>query len=345
MNKTVLNMSLGMDSYDIILERGALDKVGEYLNISRKVLIVTDSGVPAAYSEKVAAACKEPYIVTVPSGEKSKSFEMYQKILSVMCEKEFTRSDCVVAVGGGVCGDLAGFCAASYMRGVDFYNIPTTVLSQVDSSIGGKTAIDFGGYKNIVGAFHQPKRVIIDGSVLETLPERRIADGLSEALKMAATYDAELFGLFEKSTREEIFDSVLDEIILGSLKIKKDVVEKDERETGLRKILNFGHTVAHALESCEDFQGYYHGECVAIGMLPMCCGEVRERITAQLLKIGLPTKPFGDREKVLSAIAHDKKLSGTTLSAVYAPKIGEYEIRKVELSEYRRELSEYFESI
>ena len=345
MTKTVLNMNLGADSYDIVVEKGALDKAGEYFDLQRKVLIVTDSGVPAEYSGKISGASKMPFVVTIPEGEKSKSFVMYEKLLSVMCSEGFTRSDCVVAVGGGVCGDLAGFCAASYMRGIDFYNVPTTVLSQVDSSIGGKTAIDFCGYKNIVGAFHQPKRVIIDTDVLATLPERRIADGLSEALKMAATCDRKLFELFENSTKEEIFGKNLPEIIIGSLKIKKSVVEKDEKETGLRKVLNFGHTVAHALESCEDFSGYYHGECVAIGMLAMCDGETRDRIKAQLCKIGLPTMPFGEKEKTLSAIEHDKKLSGTTLSAVYVPEIGKYEIRKEELSEYKKKISEYFESI
>lgn len=344
MDRKILQMSLGEHSYDIIIERGALSKASEYMKLSRKVLIVTDSGVPKQYSQTVAQCCETPYIVTIPQGEASKSFDCYKEILAVLCEKEFTRTDCVVAVGGGVCGDLAGFCAATYMRGIDFYNIPTTVLSQVDSSIGGKTAIDFGGYKNIVGAFHQPKCVIIDNNVLSTLPERRIADGLSEALKMSATYDRELFELFEKSTKEEIFGERIDDIILGSLKIKKDVVEKDEKEIGLRKILNFGHTVAHALEACEDFSGYFHGECVAIGMLPMCKGEVRNRIKAQLEKMGLPTKPFGDREKVLSAIAHDKKLSGDTLSAVYVPEIGKFEIRKVELTEYTDELCEYFKT-
>ena len=344
MEKTVLHMNLSENGYDIIMEKGALKKASEYLKLDRKALIVTDSGVPVNYSETVAAQCKYSRIVTIPEGEQSKSFESYKMILEELCRNEFTRTDCIIAVGGGVCGDLAGFCAASYMRGIDFYNIPTTVLSQVDSSIGGKTAIDFGGYKNIVGAFHQPKAVIIDTDVLATLPERRVADGLSEALKMAATYDKELFEKFEKSSKEEIFTKVLFEIILGSLKIKKDVVEKDEKETGLRKILNFGHTVAHALESCEEFSGYFHGECVAIGMLPMCEGAVRKRIKAQLVKMGLPVEPFGETAKVLSAIAHDKKLSGDTLSAVFVPKIGEYEIRKVNLCEYKEQISHYFEN-
>ena len=338
-------MNLGEHSYDIIVERGALSKASEYMNLKRKVLIVTDSGVPIRYAETVAAQCETAYIMIIEQGEASKCFGSYGEILQIMCEVEFTRSDCVVAVGGGVCGDLAGFCAATYMRGIDFYNIPTTLLSQVDSSIGGKTAIDFGGYKNIVGAFHQPKCVIIDSEVLRTLPRWIIADGLSEALKMAATSDKELFELFERSTRDEIFGELIDEIIIGSLKIKKDVVEKDERETGLRRILNFGHTVAHALEACEDFSGYTHGECVAIGMLPMCNGTVRERIRTQLEKLDLPTKPFGDKDKVLSAIAHDKKLSGSTLSVIYCPEIGEYEIKKADLESFRRELSEYFENL
>ena len=344
MNKTVLHMDLADNGYDIIVEKGAINKAGEYMNLSGKVLIVTDSGVPEQYSKTVANSCGEPYIVTIEQGEASKSFDSYKMILEVLCSKEFTRTDSVVAVGGGVCGDLAGFCAATYMRGINFYNIPTTVLSQVDSSIGGKTAIDFCGYKNTVGAFYQPKAVIIDSEVLKTLPERRIADGLSEALKMAATYDKDLFELFEKSSKEEIYADVIEKIIIGSLKIKKDVVEKDEKEQSIRKILNFGHTIAHALESCEDFSGYFHGECVAIGMLPMCSGKVRERIRAQIEKIGLPTKPFGDKEKILSAVAHDKKLSGSTLSAIYVPEIGEYEIRKVDLDVFRDELSEYLEN-
>ncbi len=245
--------------YDIVLEPGALGRAGELLNLRRRVLIVTDSGVPERYAECVAAQCEKAVTVTVPQGEKSKCFDELQHILKAMLDNSFTRGDCVVAVGGGVVGDLSGFAASCYMRGVDFYNIPTTLLSQVDSSIGGKTAIDFEGVKNIVGAFYQPRKVIIDPEVLSTLSRRQLMAGLCEAIKMAATSDAELFSLIERSTE---LTADLPEIIYRALMIKKKVVELDPRETGLRKILNFGHTIGHAVES---FNGgrLLHGECVA----------------------------------------------------------------------------------
>ncbi|MDO5479698.1 MAG: 3-dehydroquinate synthase family protein, partial [Clostridia bacterium] len=209
-----------------------------------------------------------------PQGEENKNFETYKTVLSALTENGFTRTDCVVAVGGGVVGDLAGFAASSYMRGIDFYNIPTTVLSQIDSSIGGKTAIDFYGYKNIIGAFHQPKKVIIDADVTKTLTKRQIVSGLAEAVKMAATSDKELFSIFENGDYEEHFD----EIIEKSLMIKKAVVEEDVDEKGLRKVLNFGHTVGHAIESNAGLGRFYHGECVALGMLYMADKEAKERI-------------------------------------------------------------------
>ena len=166
------------------------------MNLNRKVLVVTDSGVPEEYSSIIVDAAKEPVLVTLPEGEGSKTLDSFGMLCRRMLDEGFTRRDCVVAVGGGVCGDMAGFAAASYMRGIDFYNVPTTVLSQVDSSIGGKTAIDFGGYKNIVGAFYPPRAVLIDPDTLKTLPARQISNGLSEAVKMALTSDEELFQIF-----------------------------------------------------------------------------------------------------------------------------------------------------
>ena len=156
----IIPVNLPLGSYNITIENGVLKKAGSILNLDRKVLIVTDSGVPEEYAKSVAAQCKAPYIETIPMGEESKSLFVFEKLCKKMLEHGFTRSDCVVAVGGGVCGDLAGFAAASYMRGIDFYNIPTTVLSQVDSSVGGKTAVNFGGVKNIIGAFYQPRRFL-----------------------------------------------------------------------------------------------------------------------------------------------------------------------------------------
>ena len=333
-----LSMNLGADSYDIIVEHGALHKASEYLNLNRKVLVVTDDGVPTDYADTVVAQCKTAVKVVVAQGEESKGFPTFERLCRVMLENGFTRTDAVVAVGGGVVGDLSGFAAASFMRGIDFYNIPTTLLSEVDSSIGGKTAINLGGVKNIIGAFYQPKRVLIDPDVLKTLPKRQIANGLAEAIKMAATFDADLFRLIESESIEENLDT----IIIRSLAIKKSVVECDEKEAGLRRVLNFGHTIGHGIESYEELHGLYHGECVALGMIPMCKGEVRERILAVLKKAGLPTDLHFDADRVYEAVTHDKKADGDRIHVIYAPEIGKYEMKKVSLAEFRQTIKEAF---
>lgn len=321
----IIPVSCKTGSYDIVLEQGALLRVGELLKLDRRVLIVTDDGVPAQYAKSVAEHCKYPVIVTLPQGEATKCFDSYKLLLSKMVGEGFTRTDCVVCVGGGVIGDLAGFVASSFMRGVDFYNIPTTLLSQVDSSIGGKVAIDFEGYKNIVGAFYQPKRVIIDSSVLSTLPKRQIANGLAEAVKMSLTSDEKLFELFETAD----IDKNIDKIIEASLRIKKSVVEEDEKESGLRKILNFGHTVAHGIESDSQMKEWYHGECVAVGMLPMCSSDVRKRLIKVLKKIGLPTKIECSANRVIEAMSHDKKMSGDLITIVTVEKVGQYKMEEI----------------
>ena len=312
-------------NYDIVLEPGAIKKAGELLNLNRRVLVVTDSGVPAQYAETVAAQCSEAVIVTIPQGEQSKCFDEFRHLLSEMLDKSFTRGDCVVAVGGGVVGDLSGFAASCYMRGVDFYNIPTTLLSQVDSSIGGKTAIDFGGVKNIVGAFYQPKKVIIDPEVLETLSRRQLMAGLAEAIKMAATNDKELFELFEKGNIKENIDTIIEK----SLKIKRAVVEQDEKEEDLRKILNFGHTLAHAIESENEMQNLYHGECVALGMIPMCSEEVKNRLIPVLERLNLPTSTAVTADTIINAMRHDKKMSDDKITVIFVNTVGEYEMKEM----------------
>ena len=320
-------------TYDIILERGALKKAGEYLDLDRKVLIVTDSGVPKEYSNTVASDCKNPFIVTVEQGESSKNINNFELLLSKLVEYGFTRSDCIVAVGGGVVGDLSGFVASAYMRGIDFYNVPTSMLSQVDSSIGGKTAIDFMGIKNIVGAFYPPKRVIIDSEALKTLPERHIANGLAESVKMALTHDEELFKIFEYDNIEENIDLIIER----SLMIKKSVVEQDEREGGLRRVLNFGHTLAHAIEAENEMKNLYHGECVALGMLPMCSDNVRVRLAKVLEKLNLPNKiSVCDIEKIVLACRKDKKLQGNDITVVYVPEVGKFKLQKMPFSEYEK---------
>ena len=332
---TKLHLNLGDNSYNIYIGRGLLSEAGELFDLKRRVLIVTDNGVPAEYARTVASGAETAKIITLPRGEGTKSIEGLSAVLSAMCDFGMTRGDCVVAVGGGVIGDLAGFAAASYMRGVDFYNIPTTLLSQVDSSIGGKTAINFSGIKNIVGAFHQPRGVIVDADCLKTLPERQIANGLAEAVKMSMTSDAKLFRKFEEYTRAEILENI-EEIIIASLKIKRAVVESDEREAGLRKILNFGHTFGHGVEAEEEMRGFYHGECVAIGMIPMCEGESRQRLLTVLNKIGLPTEYSGNVESALDFVIHDKKAVAGGVSVIYVPEIGTHLIKKVTIEEFRK---------
>ena len=266
MGREIISVSLGKNSYDILLESGCLKQAGTLLDLDRKVLVVTDDGVPAGYADSIASACLAAEIVRVPQGESSKNFDNFRLLLGRMLAFGMDRGDCVAAVGGGVVGDMAGFAAACYMRGIDFYNIPTTVLSQVDSSVGGKTAIDLDGVKNVVGAFWQPRRVLIDPLTLATLPPRQVANGLAEAVKMALCFDADGFALFEG---ERPLDH-MDEIIERALRIKGSVIEQDEKEQGLRRALNFGHTLGHGIESLYEENGLYHGECVALGMLPMC---------------------------------------------------------------------------
>ena len=290
-------MELGESSYPIIIGKGLLERVSEFFNLERKVFIITDDGVPHKYADTVRSLCKSATVMTVKMGESSKSMATLEKVLIAMSDFEMTRSDCVIAVGGGVVGDLAGFAASIYMRGIDFYNLPTTLLSQVDSSIGGKTAVNLGQVKNSVGSFKQPKAVVVDTDTLSTLSRRHLRNGLCEAIKMAATSNAKLFERFEALDEEDIYSNI-EEIITEALKIKKGVVEVDERENGLRKILNFGHTFGHAVESAEGLSGLYHGECVAIGMLAVSDGEVKERLSSVLKKVGLPTEYNGDTKAI-----------------------------------------------
>lgn len=331
----IIPVKVESGNYNIYLERGALNRAKEYLSLNRKVLIVTDSGVPKEYAECVAAQCKAATIFVFPEGETSKNFDTYKSILDCLVSDGFTRTDCIIAVGGGVVGDMAGFAAATFMRGIDFYNIPTTVLSQVDSSVGGKTAIDFGGYKNIVGAFHQPKGVIIDPDTLKTLPERQISNGLAESVKMAMTHDRKLFEMLESD------EFCIDTVIERSIKIKKSVVETDEKELGLRKVLNFGHTIGHAIES--NTPSLYHGECVALGMLPMCSSTARERLIPVLKRLNLPCEIDIDAQKIIDTMSHDKKMSGDEISVVRVENIGEFEIEKLNFGDFTDSIKAVYE--
>ena len=334
----IIPVNLGTDSYDIVLERGCIRRAGELLRLDRKVLVVTDDGVPEAYAKTVADQCGEARIETLPQGEENKNFAGFERLLRAMLDFGMTRKDCVAAVGGGVIGDMAGFAAACYMRGIDFYNIPTTVLSQVDSSIGGKTAIDLDGIKNIVGAFYQPKRVLIDPEVLETLPDRQVANGMAEAVKMAVCFDAEGFALAEGYR----IGDCPDRLIENALRIKKRVVEEDVKEQGLRRALNFGHTLGHGIESLHAENGLYHGECVALGMLPMCADAVRLRLKKVLEQLGLPTVCGADPDRVMAAVVHDKKADHGKIMAVVCEEAGSCRIIPMTPEELRERYTAQF---
>ena len=345
-----ITLDLGANSYDVLLESGCLNRAGELLNLHRRVLVVTDTGVPAAYADAVAAASLSAEIVRIPQGEKSKNFDYFRMLMQRMLAFGMDRGDCVAAVGGGVVGDLSGFAAACYMRGVDFYNIPTTVLSQVDSSIGGKTAIDLDGVKNIVGAFYQPGRVLIDPRTLSTLPRRQIANGLAEAVKMALCFDAEGFARFEAMDPEKMYSALtagepvpdLERIIADALQIKKQVVEQDEKEHGLRRMLNFGHTLGHGIESLHSENGLLHGECVALGMLPMCSPAVRERLLPVLERLGLPVTCSADPDRVMQAVLHDKKVYAGKARAILVEKAGSCTEREFTPDELKKRYTDYF---
>lgn len=321
-------LSLGEDSYDILLGCGAIKLASQYFNLNRKVLILTDSGVPRDYAESIANQCKLPFIYTIEAGEQSKNLQNFESILSFMANNRFTRTDCVVAVGGGVVGDLAGFVASSYMRGIDFYNVPTTLLSQVDSSIGGKVAIDLGKYKNTVGAFYQPQCVIVDPELLLTLDIRQIRAGLAESLKMATTSDKELFEAFENDD----YLNDIEYVILRSLLIKRAIVERDVHESGERKILNFGHTIGHAIESSTSL---LHGEAIALGMLYFCAPQVKDRLLSIIDGMGLPTEIEIDESELFELILRDKKADGDSITITCVDEIGSAELKKIPIEKIK----------
>ena len=321
-----INIDLAERSYNIYIEDSCIRRAGELFNLDRKCLLVTDEGVPPEYVKTVAAQCREPLVVTVPAGEGSKSFAMLERLLLEMLNAGFTRRDCVVAVSGGMAGDLAGFAAASYMRGIDFYNIPTTLLSQADSSIGGKTAVNLGGVKNIAGAFWQPRGVLIDPLLLATLPERHKAAGLAEIIKAGMIGDADLFRYIGDCRGSGGCLSGMDvmKVLEAALLVKRRVIQEDERENGLRRILNFGHTIGHGIESVT---GLLHGECVALGMIPMCSPQARQLLLPVLDRAGLPVSADCDPGAVFDAVMHDKKMENGGIKAVYVDKPGAAEVQ------------------
>ena len=330
----VIEVNIPGNEYPIHIGKGLLEQADKMFSLNRKVLLVSDDGVPTKYVKTLAKVCPNSTILILKQGDANKNLAQYEKVLSVLSDNAFTRKDALIAVGGGMVGDLAGFAAATYMRGIDFYNVPTTLLSQVDSSIGGKVAVNLNGIKNIVGAFYQPKGVLIDPLTLDSLDDRLFNEGLVEAIKMAATNDPELFAFIEnsKDARADV-----EHIIEGALRIKKSVVEIDPRENGPRMVLNFGHTVGHAIETLGKGR-YYHGEAVAMGMRYVISKEVEKRIMPLLSHLGLPVRDEFNAEELISIIRHDKKARDKGVNLCLLDELGKPRIELTSMQEMERRI-------
>lgn len=321
---------LSVGRYDdcVYIESGLLSRAGDFFRLDRKVAVVTDGGVPAEYVGILSAQCRKAVVITLESGEDAKSAENAEMICREMMENGFTRKDCVVSVGGGKVCDIAGFAAAIYMRGIDFYSVPTTVLAQCDASVGGKNGVNLGSVKNVMGTFRKPNAVIIDPSLAETLDRKSFSEGMAEIIKIAAVLDRELFERIERGAG-------YGEVISDAVKLKLDVTGIDFRENGLRSVLNFGHTVGHGIElEC----GLMHGEAVAVGMIAMSEGEARERISALLAKYGLPVSAGFDTGRVMLAVSHDKKSADGRIKCIICREIGKYEIEELDARQIEERL-------
>ena len=270
---SIISVGKGETKYNIHISGNNFPKtvLNKHLKNKNKILIITDDGIPKNYIKKLKNIInnKKVYIFSLKSGEKSKSFSSYQKILNKLFELKFDRSDIVIAFGGGVVGDITGFSAATYMRGIKYIQIPTTLLAQVDSSVGGKTAINVAQGKNLVGAFYNPSLVIVSTYFLNTLSDEEFKSGLGEVVKYALIGNKKLRSIIERNAQKIISreESVLKSIIEESIKTKSKIVTKDEKENGIRAILNFGHTFGHAIEAYKNYKGITHGAAITLGMV------------------------------------------------------------------------------
>lgn len=325
--------------YDILIEEGLLSQCGRLIKDvtgAKKVCVISDSNVFPIYGETVAKQIEEQGFdvstFVFKAGEESKTTSTVLQMVNFLADKGLTREDLVVALGGGVCGDMAGFAAAMYLRGIDFVQIPTTLLAQVDSSVGGKTAVDLPAGKNLCGAFHQPVLVIIDPIVLDTLPEKYYSDGMAEVIKYGCIKSLDFFERIEQENSRDF----IDELIYTCVDIKRQVVENDEKEKGERALLNFGHTAGHAIEKLWNFSTVTHGAAVGIGMVMITkAGEAHgitekgtsERIAAVLKKYNLPVEDSHSVSDIVNAMQYDKKRTGNGIKLVMLSKIGESFIR------------------
>lgn len=342
-----MKVNLGKDSYPIYIEKGLLDNVLSYVQDvfkGQKIMIISDDQVYSYYGDKIKRQLKRDYIVgsvIIPHGEQSKRFDILPSIYSQLLSFQLTRTDLIIALGGGVIGDLAGFVASTFLRGVKFVQIPTSLLAQVDSSVGGKVAVDLPDGKNLVGAFKHPSMVLIDPLTLQTLDHRYVCDGMGEVIKYGCIFDKELFKRLKSyDSYEELFEHI-DDIIYRCVDLKRDVVEKDLYDFGARLALNFGHTLGHALEQYYHYEKYSHGEAISIGMVQLSqIAEIKgltkqgtaHEIKCVVEKYELPSVSHVSTQDLKNAMALDKKNIHKKLSYVLLKEIGESYIYPSDLS-------------
>lgn len=334
-------------TYDVLIGRGLLDRAGEWaLEVTGpcRAAVITDDIVEQFYAKRLEDSLRsagfEPVRFVIPHGEASKDPENLIRIIRFLAKEKLTRGDAVFALGGGVVGDIAGLSASLFLRGIRLIQIPTTLLSMVDSSVGGKTAVDLPEGKNLLGSFYQPFRVIIDPDVLSTLPEEFFADGCAEVIKYGQICRKEIFRWMEDPRAH------LEQLIAECVKIKRDIVERDEKDTGERQLLNFGHTFGHGIEKCSGFR-LSHGKAVAIGMVLMARGSVKmgtgtpeslQVLTRTIQKAGLPTSTDFTAEEIFEAVLSDKKRSGGSITLVIPDEVGHCRLEKMEISKAKEYL-------
>lgn len=340
-----ITVDLGEKSYDIEIASGLWKQMGQtirQLSAADKAAVITDTTVDKLYGPELEEQLKAAGFITrriiFPAGENHKTISTLSAVYSKMADFGLTRKDLVVTLGGGVVGDLGGFAAATFLRGIDFIQVPTTLLAQIDSSVGGKVAVDLPEGKNLVGNFYQPKGVLIDPELLKSLPARYLHDGLAEVIKCGAFGDATMFGHLEtyKNT-DEVLQNV-NYIIATCCRLKAKVVAEDERDVGARMVLNFGHTIGHAVEKYFNYEKYTHGEAVAIGMVRMTkqtealgltVKGTAQRLEKLLQHYALPTDVEIPTQSIIAVVAMDKKKRGNSLTIVTIPAIGKSKLIKI----------------
>ncbi len=341
-----LKISLGENSYSILIEKGLISSIGKKISEiynGKKVAVVTDKNVDKFYGDKIVSQLESSGFnvkkIVLNPGEKSKSVEVLLNTYDELLDFNITRGDLIIALGGGVVGDLTGFAAATLLRGIPYIQIPTSLLAQIDSSIGGKVAVDLNRGKNLVGNFYHPKAVFIDPNMLKTLDERFFYDGMAEVIKYGCIRDEQLFyNLLNYNKHEELIEN-MEHIIYSCCNIKREIVERDEKDTGERMLLNFGHTIGHAIEKYFNFEKYTHGEAVALGMYAITKKSEEMKLTKEgtsnlikdiLTKYNLKYDiHLEDKESILNAISLDKKNKGEFMNIVLLNEIGKSFIHKI----------------